>query len=78
SFHSPCSGVNNDENVETVTPMDLDIILIAQSNPPREVSFASEQVELQQPREWCRLSYYEFSARVGEQYPATQSQVIID
>ncbi|CAF2066243.1 unnamed protein product [Rotaria magnacalcarata] len=78
SFHSPCSGVNNDENVETVTPMDLDIILIAQSNPPREVNFASEQVELQQPREWCRLSYYEFSARVGEQYPATQSQVIID
>lgn len=36
------------------------------------------QVRLEESREWCRISYYEMSTRVGEQYRATQPYVIID
>ncbi|CAF3751601.1 unnamed protein product [Rotaria sordida] len=74
SFHSPSSGINNDENIETTIPMDLDIV----QTIPQEENFPHEQVIFQEPREWCRISYYEMSNRVGEQYLATQSQVIID
>ena len=37
-----------------------------------------EQVPFEEPHEWCLISYYEMSTRVGEQFHATQSQVIID
>ncbi|CAF1394594.1 unnamed protein product [Rotaria sp. Silwood1] len=78
SFHSPSSGINNDE---TTMSMDLDIMPITSSlttNFSHEQNCPHEQVLFQEPREWCRISYYEMSNRVGEQYLATQSQVIID
>jgi hypothetical protein len=37
-----------------------------------------EQVPFEEPHEWCVISYYEMSTRVGEQFHATQPQVIID
>jgi len=37
-----------------------------------------EQVPLEEPHEWCHISYYEMSNRVGESFRATQPQVIID
>ncbi|CAF1142407.1 unnamed protein product [Rotaria sordida] len=37
-----------------------------------------EQVPFEEPHEWCLISYYEMSTRVGEQFHATQPQVIID
>ncbi|CAF1032120.1 unnamed protein product [Adineta ricciae] len=37
-----------------------------------------EQVSFEEPHEWCLISYYEMSTRVGEQFHATQPQVIID
>jgi hypothetical protein len=79
SFLSPSSGaggaVNNDENSEIITSMDLDIV---PSNPQQEQNFPCERVPFEEPHEWCRISYYEMSNRVGEQFRATQSQVIID
>ncbi|CAF3064157.1 unnamed protein product [Rotaria sp. Silwood2] len=78
SLHSPSSGINNDENIETIMPMDLDIAPTTLSNPSQEQNCPHEQVSFQEPREWCRISYYEMSNRVGEQYLAAQSQVIID
>lgn len=47
-------------------------------HPTQEENGSYEQVILEEPRDWCRISYYEMSTRVGEQYRATQSQVIID
>ena len=78
SFLSSTGTINNDENIETITPMDLDIIPSASSDPRQEQDFPGERVPFQEPREWCRISYYEMSNRVGEQFRSTQSQVIID
>ncbi len=75
SFLSPCGDVNNDENIEIITPMDLDIV---PSNPQPEQHFPCERVQFQESQEWCHISYYEMSNRIGEQFRATQSQVIID
>ncbi|UJR09533.1 hypothetical protein I4U23_013770 [Adineta vaga] len=79
SYLSPCSGGNNDEtNQQTATPMDLDDVINIPTNPPLEQNDTCERVPFEEPREWCHISYYEMSARVGEQYRATQAQVIID
>ena len=71
---SPGSAINDSEDqIDDSTPMDLDVVPVnAQSNNN------GTQVTLEEPREWCRLAYYEMSMRVGEQYRATQAQVIID
>ncbi|CAF1221210.1 unnamed protein product, partial [Didymodactylos carnosus] len=37
-----------------------------------------EQVPFKEASEWCHITYYEMSHRVGEQFRATQPQVIID
>jgi hypothetical protein len=71
AFLSPCGGVTNDESIEAIIPMDLDII-------SSEVDASRERVPFAEPHEWCRISYYEMSNRVGAQFCATQSQVIID
>jgi hypothetical protein len=63
---------------ETTIPMDLDIIQPISTNVQIEQNFSCERVPFEEPREWCRISYYEMSNRVGEQYRATQAQVIID
>ena len=43
--------------------MDLDVIPIASSNPPRQVfhNSSGERVTFDEPREWCHISYYEMS-----------------
>ena len=48
------------------------------SNPSQERNSSCERILFEEPREWCCISYYEMSNRVGEQFRATQSQVIID
>jgi hypothetical protein len=58
--------------------MDLDIIPIASSNRQQAQNSSGERVSFEEPREWCHISYYELSNRVGEQFRATQVQVIID
>jgi MAD (mothers against decapentaplegic) family protein 2/3 len=79
SFLSPCGGINSEENSQqTETPMDLDVTPLVLSNPQQEQNFHCERVPFEEPREWCHISYYEMSNRVGEQFRATQSQVIID
>jgi len=49
------------------------------SSHPSQYSITNgEQVPFEEPHEWCLISYYEMSTRVGEQFHATQPQVIID
>lgn len=47
-------------------------------NARPESNLPGEQVAFEEPREWCRLYYYELAMRVGEQYRATKDFVIID
>jgi MAD (mothers against decapentaplegic) family protein 2/3 len=58
--------------------MDLDILPTNTNNPSQGQNFPFERVLLEESHEWCHISYYEMSNRVGEQYRGTQSQVIID
>jgi hypothetical protein len=74
SFLSSCGDVNIEELIETVLPMDLDLLPMNNNNPSQE----GERVLFEESHEWCHISYYEMSNRVGEQYRGTQSQVIID
>ncbi|CAF0975837.1 unnamed protein product [Adineta steineri] len=49
------------------------------SSHPSQYSVTNgEQVPFEEPHEWCLISYYEMSTRVGEQFHATQPQIIID
>jgi hypothetical protein len=48
------------------------------SHPSQYSISNGEQVPFEEPHEWCLISYYEMSTRVGEQFHATQPQVIID
>lgn len=88
SFRSPADLGNPDDNTSA---MDTDhppttVSFVAPHPPPPLVPAApapdsnltGERVPFEEPREWCRLSYYEMAQRVGEQYRATQPQVVID
>lgn len=75
---SPSVGLNNDENMETTIPMEFDSILSTLSNTTTEQNLSCERVAFEELREWCHISYYEMSNRIGEQFRATQSQVTID
>ncbi|CAF0955720.1 unnamed protein product [Adineta ricciae] len=79
SYLSPCDTMNSEDNAQQMaTPMDLDDITPVPSNPSQEPNRIGERVPFEEPHEWCHISYYEMSTRVGEQYRASQSQVIID
>ena len=78
SFFPSTGDSNNYENAEATIPMDLDMITLGSSNPSQEQSSLCERILFEEPREWCHISYYEMSNRVGEQFHTTQSQVIID
>lgn len=75
---------NNNMNVmpSTVaaTPTPTGTTAMATISPhPSQYSFTNgEQVPFEEPHEWCVISYYEMSMRVGEQFHATQPEVIID
>ncbi|CAF0797566.1 unnamed protein product [Didymodactylos carnosus] len=52
--------------------------IYATSNGGTPTPLAYEQVPFEEPHEWCHISYYEMSNRVGEQFRATQPHVVID
>ena len=88
SLLSPPAPPPNDENNHHSheTPMDFDLPPIdPQPHYPQQSQLISpysvtngEQVPFDEPHEWCLISYYEMSTRVGEQFHANQPQVIID
>ena len=79
-------------NPQEENAMEFDLPAIATPTPapvpamptisphPSQYSNANggEQVPFDEPHEWCVISYYEMSMRVGEQFHATQPEVIID
>ena len=85
---------NNHHSHETTMDFDIPPLAPADPNPPYSQPTAhvpaisphpsqysisnGEQVPFDEPHEWCLISYYEMSTRVGEQFHATQPQVIID
>lgn len=85
---------NNHHTHDTAMDFDIPLPAPADPNPlypqatpsvpaisphPSQYSMTNgEQVPFDEPHEWCLISYYEMSTRVGEQFHASQPQVIID
>ena len=67
-----------DFDVASIVPPDSNTFLPLQSQSSTLTNTNGEQVPFDEPHEWCLISYYEMSTRVGEQFHASQPQVIID